>query len=334
MTSCWICALIRALTAVNGIMINKKALTPLRNASLTFHIEPVVSDSGLVTLDEMLRVLSGIKNSYQAFLGINLKNSLGPSLNDEELPVLAELLIVDVKVASYEIKAAPKIIVDDQQVLLEELDLKTRVDNAYQQYYTDVLTVDFSNTEKRKNFLNTYNSQERKSILTPLFNSLGTEYTVTVQSEKSSLPHFVRRPQQKIRRELIPRNKIEKPKRTAYVLAEIDDSETLVAKKSSIKKVLSLQLFTLENIVCNDRLILLHRSLPVKAKRKKDNFVLTNEELGITVWGKDVEEAKLAFNFAFDSLYREYYLEEDANLSEGALKLKTLLRSIIRKVVQ
>jgi len=63
-------------------------------------------------------------------------------------------------------------------------------------------------------------------------------------------------------------------------------------------------------------------------------FIIQCEALDLTVWGPTLTEAEEAFAFAFNALYRNYYLEADANLAPDALRLKTLLHTLILDTVQ
>ena len=63
-------------------------------------------------------------------------------------------------------------------------------------------------------------------------------------------------------------------------------------------------------------------------------FIIRCEALDLTVWGPTLTEAEEALAFAFYSLYENYYREADANLAPDALRLKSLLHTLILEIVQ
>jgi hypothetical protein len=61
------------------------------------------------------------------------------------------------------------------------------------------------------------------------------------------------------------------------------------------------------------------------------HYIITNELLNITVWGKTRDEAEEAFAFTFHSLYENFAKEHDKNLTVQARQLKQTLRNLIVK---
>ena len=59
------------------------------------------------------------------------------------------------------------------------------------------------------------------------------------------------------------------------------------------------------------------------------NYIISNELLDITVWGKTRDEAEEAFSFTFHSLYENFAKEQDKHLSARSLKLKQTLKKLI-----
>jgi hypothetical protein len=75
------------------------------------------------------------------------------------------------------------------------------------------------------------------------------------------------------------------------------------------------------------------KSIQCKLSFKENHFRLNNDLLNISVWGSNEEEAIDAFNFQFYSLYLNFALENDNNLSDEAIKLKSKLLDLISLVL-
>jgi hypothetical protein len=75
------------------------------------------------------------------------------------------------------------------------------------------------------------------------------------------------------------------------------------------------------------------KSIQCKLSFKKNHFQLNNDLLEISVWGSNEEEAIDAFNFQFYSLYINFALENDNNLSDEAIKLKSKILDLISLVL-
>jgi len=74
---------------------------------------------------------------------------------------------------------------------------------------------------------------------------------------------------------------------------------------------------------------------PLKCKLtyKKSLISLTNDLLYISVWGSTQEEVVDAFYFQFYSLYCNFAIENDENLSEEAIILKSKILDLISLVL-
>jgi len=75
------------------------------------------------------------------------------------------------------------------------------------------------------------------------------------------------------------------------------------------------------------------KSLKCKLTQKKNLYYLNNDELNIAVWGSSQDEVIEAFNFQFHSLYRNFALENDENLSTKAQILKSKILALISLVL-
>jgi hypothetical protein len=65
-----------------------------------------------------------------------------------------------------------------------------------------------------------------------------------------------------------------------------------------------------------------------------DLFIIRCEALDLTVWGQTLTEAEEALAFGFYSLYQNYYLADDDQLTADAQQLKAQLHTLILDTVQ
>lgn len=75
------------------------------------------------------------------------------------------------------------------------------------------------------------------------------------------------------------------------------------------------------------------KALKCKLTHKKNLFYLIFNELNLTVWGSSQEETIEAFSFQFHSLYHNFALENDDNLSAEAKILKLKILDLISLVL-
>lgn len=76
----------------------------------------------------------------------------------------------------------------------------------------------------------------------------------------------------------------------------------------------------------------LNEKLDLKVSFSEDNYIIENDDLGISAWGKTLSEAKEGVAFNFYALYLNYFLEKDYNLSSDAIELRLKLKNIIKSV--
>ena len=62
-------------------------------------------------------------------------------------------------------------------------------------------------------------------------------------------------------------------------------------------------------------------------------YIYFNKLLDIRAWGDSEKKAKKAVCFSFYSLYKNYYLEEDENLTRKAKNLKDVLHKLIKTII-
>lgn len=87
--------------------------------------------------------------------------------------------------------------------------------------------------------------------------------------------------------------------------------------------------FEPENIKYKNLNFILNKQLVCSVEFIDDNYIIKNNELELTVWGETRKDVEDAFNFSFYSIYKNFYLEDDSNLSSEAILLKNKLKNRI-----
>jgi hypothetical protein len=89
----------------------------------------------------------------------------------------------------------------------------------------------------------------------------------------------------------------------------------------------------LQYIVYNNHFFSFKKPLICNIASKKNLFFITNKELELSVWGNSIQEAIDALHFQFYSLYSNYALDSDQNLSNEAKVLKSKILDLISLVL-
>ena len=123
-------------------------------------------------------------------------------------------------------------------------------------------------------------------------------------------------------------------KDTNSELASILKEKELKQKMKSIGKTTPKDIYPFkpQYLTFNSHNYILREKLNAVVAYEDGNYIISNELLNITVWGKTRDEAEEAFAFAFHSLYENFVKENDKNLSPKSRRLKQALKSIIHAV--
>lgn len=128
-----------------------------------------------------------------------------------------------------------------------------------------------------------------------------------------------------------------------YITAQV----TIKLRKNDKKKLLKLSPGNVVHIVT-----LKHETYPYETKSihsgrniyelakkiqclvefKEDNYIISNNELDLTAWGKSRDEAIEAFAFCFSALYEMSSKTQDAKMTKKALAVKKKLMQLVEGV--
>jgi len=120
---------------------------------------------------------------------------------------------------------------------------------------------------------------------------------------------------------------------TGTVVVDAENSPEKIQDVTSIQP-LDLSAFEIHQLTCGGRHFEFapRLSLIPKLTESKQYMVLQHEDLGIGVIAATREDLFVEIQQQIDMLWSEYALEEDANLTESARKLKQSLRTAIHEV--
>lgn len=85
-------------------------------------------------------------------------------------------------------------------------------------------------------------------------------------------------------------------------------------------------------IICGKQEIKLNQEITCDVKQEDDYVIIEYEPLGIMAYSNDMKSAIECFNEEFEMLYRNYFLEDDNNLTKDAIILKNNISKLIEGV--
>lgn len=326
-------------------------LEQLKELALRFQIDSRKTIGHAAKVETVIKVLSDVNQSYKKYLEIEfIKNenfAKAYNSNEDILPAFVkelDLLAVDLRFGSFEISVAPNITEMQSPLFADEVLQWKResFDN-----YKVLISGDFRSARYIKTINERYNTEERRAIYKPLFNSIGpaSDYTINIKSKTGKVLRTLVKPTKAKFNFYVPKAEkiaeetpIEKTV-LAYVKVRNKGGD-IDFKKSNIKEVFYVEELEHETypylpdfIQYDNTLFFLSHQLPCEVEFEDNNYIIRCEELDITVWGETRDEAEEAFSFSFFSLYENFYLENDKNLSPDAQSLKKELGRIIKEVI-
>lgn len=129
--------------------------------------------------------------------------------------------------------------------------------------------------------------------------------------------------------------------KTAQIVVRLDNKNN----KSSLPKhlrdsIVSYEEYEHDNypfhpskIAYQNITFVLKEHLNCNIEYKRGKYFISFTPLDISVWGKSREEAEEAFSFVFYSLYINYYLVKNSDLTSEAVALKKKIKGFIKEVV-
>ncbi len=323
----------------------------LKDIAFRIHIEPLKTVEHAAKVETVIKVLSDIYQSYNNYLEIEfLKNEEFKKVYDSNKKVLdtikeeLSLLVVDLNFSSFEAALAPDLVELQSPIFKNEvLEWKRETFNEYKD---TIIGGDYENTNYLHKVAKRYNDDERVRIFKPLFSSFGDgkDYRINIKDKNHQILKALIQPE-KTKDFYIPKITIEKldiPEySTVQVFAKVrKEGDTFKLNKKNLKEILYLEElehdtypFKPELIKFHETIFVLNKNLDCIVDFEDGNYIIKNDNLDLLVWGDSRKEVEEAFSFSFYSIYKNYYLEDNSNLSEEAILLKNKLKSLIKNVI-
>lgn len=331
-------------------------LENLKNKSIRFQIDPIETFGHAAKLSTVSKVLNDINESYNNFLEIEfLKNKDFKKVFENTPKVFEnikndlELLIIDLKFSSFEAALAPNL--ENNQTSIFVDNVRNWQTETFNSFKDNIILGDYSSISHLNSMTKRYTETERLRIFKPIFSSIGNglTYKINIKGNDGKITKILYQPEKVSRNMYIPKLKDEEIKNVIseknyiiYAKLKSDESnENVIFNNKSIKKIHHIEELAHDiypynpNIIqYNNLVFILKNKMETKVIFEENNYVIESKDLDIIVWGETREKAEDAFQFSFYSLYNNFYLELDKNLSTNAITLKEKLKTLILNVVK
>jgi hypothetical protein len=326
----------------------KKLLSQLKDIAINLKIESIGTVEKAVTVDTLIKVLTDIKKSFYHFAQFELINYPiykeylvnKPKFLDDFLNNF-QLLIVDAKIGSYQSALAPNLLEEQDPFFKNEvLDFKK---NTFSNFKTDVAYLDYNDQYQINTIVSKYPEDFRSKVYKPFIDTLSEDkvYHIHLLDKDDKIIRRIIPPDELRKMQILSFVKSEKPKTTEQLIKgyfRISTEGTKVElKKSAIKKVYDIEILEHETypykpdtLRFENHVFVLHSPLVCNVDFEEGTYLITNDELDITVWGNTREEVEQAFCFSFNSLFKNYSEESEENLSVKAIELRNKLNALIK----
>ncbi|MFC5191221.1 hypothetical protein ACFPIK_05545 [Algoriphagus aquatilis] len=312
----------------------------LRELSLFFKLESKSKFRKAVALEDAIKTLKSIEQSYNAFVEaeyfrINTQNEKKKYNKIKEALVKEnQLLIVDLKFESLGINIAPDTINTSFQIPNIKNNIAWKK-NIYSDFISTVIESDYTN----ENFLNKvtekYDSDQRFKIFNPIIKGiiLNEDAKFYYSRNKNKLKKISEISNTTIERlisnkETFKRNPDIIETKTSLALVELK-GEKIKPKVLQLFESIERPIIKLEEIDFEIKRYKLSHPIYCEIEITQDGVLLQNEDLGIFVFEDSLENAKQEFSKEFDFIYNRYNEIEDEKLTSDVLNIKKLLNIIV-----
>lgn len=323
----------------------------LKDIAFRIHIEPLKTVEHAAKVETVIKVLSDIYQSYNNYLEIEfLRNEDFRKVYETNKKVLdtikeeLSLLVVDLNFSSFEAALAPDLVEMQSPIFKNEvLEWKRETFNEYKDV---IICGDYEDSNYIHKVAKRYTDDERVKIFKPLFSSFGDgkEYKVNIKNKNHEILRSLVQPE--ISKDFyVPKLTVERFDVPEYSIVQVfakvkKQGDKFKLNQRNLKEILYFEElehdtypFKPELIKFEETIFVFNKNLDCIVEFEDDNYVIKNEDLDIIVWGESRKKVEEAFCFSFYSIYKNFYLEDNKNLSNEAIQLKEKLKSIIKNVI-
>ncbi|MFC0513843.1 hypothetical protein ACFFGT_06520 [Mucilaginibacter angelicae] len=307
----------------------KEYIDTLRDDSIYIKLQSDEKFGGAVDVDSLIKALNSLNQSYKNYLSIELsKNDNVKSTTKKGKKELSnfiadsQLLIVDLDFASFGAAITPNIITTHPySTIKDSLNLKKQ---SFRDYKNDVFYADYTDDLFLQRITAKYTEEERVEIYKPIIDNLiDTEkFKFFFGSNKKHLKRMSKNVlKNKTLDKLVPKVLLEKnvtKDEDMYIIyVTSSDEMDLFGKKPKFSKILAttkletpVYPYQLHEIRIDKTVYTFQKTLSANVSFEDEIFFIEYPDLNIEVWGDSRPEAEDAFNFAFQSIIKNIYLEK------------------------
>lgn len=307
------------------INMDNTSLEKLRDMAFEVTIDPN-NHIHAASVEDVVKVLNAYVSSYKSYIEIKLKSENKPEDQIKDILNNTQLLVVNTEFNSYHNSLAPYNPTNQVTTSL------------FNKYKTDILEVDIDNYSDLRQLREHFTKEELSAIYSPIFNATSKNYNLKIKTDNGII-RKVKKPTKSFETYFKP-TKIKEPvkkddkDKIFQVFVQSHDLKSISKKDIIYSTELEHETYphTVEKISYHDKDIYLHESITCEVEFKDDLYFIIYSDLNIEVWGQSRKEAIEAFNFTFYSLVMNYAQEEDDNLTDDAIILKSKLNTMIRLI--
>ncbi|MCQ9638590.1 hypothetical protein MP478_04245 [Chryseobacterium sp. WG14] len=304
--------------------MNNNELSQLRKIAFEVTIDPNNAVHA-ASAEDVIKVLNAYILSYKAYLEIKLKAESNSEEVIKETLKNTKLLVVDTEFNSYHNCLAPF------------NPHETGIIKVFQDYKTDILSVDVDNYSEVLELRNEFTKEELHLIYSPIFSATSDSYTLKIKSD-DGIVRKVKKPIKEFATYFKPvKEKVKKTEdgdKLFQVYVHSPDLKNISPKDIIYSSELEHETYpyTFDRLFYNGKNIYLNDSITCNVEYFDELYFISYPDLRIEAWSNTRSEAVEAFNFTFYSLVINYLEEDDDNLTNDAIVLKNQLQTMIRLI--
>jgi len=326
------------------------ALEHLLKKAISLQIEGLEGVGHAIPVQTLIKILTRIQSSFNNYIEIGVSKNPELAQGKEITPALIaliqdklQLLVLKVQPGSVVMRMSP-----DTNNLQGFLFAKTAAEwqaTVFEEYKNEVVAPIYTPTFV-DSIAEKYEPEERKRIYKPFFEAVGlgqekVPYRINLIDNNSPGIKVLKTlvlPEKKEQKVIIPSvriaSKVEEV--DGLVLAHI---KTINGKPhvsniySVVNETFSSIPYSLEIIRHKRKVYTLTKKITCHLRKEEEVFFIEYKELDIEVWGESHAVVLEAFGFAFDSLYRNFVLADEKELTPQSITLRRKLTQLIKGVV-
>lgn len=315
-------------------------LDKLREKAVFFKLSPKEKYGGAVSVDDVIKVLKSLTESYNSFIDIEY-DRINTQIDKSKIKRIKSglieensLMVVDLKFESYGMAVSPNTVTYKHTIpnIKQALTWKSA---SFETYKNFILEGDFNSKSYLTKVVKKYSPIERKRIYKPLIDGIilnkktTTKFGFGTNSPKKTLIkpkgsnyHFLVPGIEKVQEDVNP------DITTSMALVEIKEGK-VNPKILELFAEIKNPVFTFDKIEFDSTTYNIRYPIYCELIHEEDLYSLENKQLGIYAFGKTVEEAQGNFSEEFDYIFTRYNSLSDDELTKDVVTIKQFLNLIV-----